>query len=213
MQGRMDQPRKEMHAYYDRRASEFDDWWTGSGLFEGRDRPGWKEELTRLQEILASLPAVRTLDLGCGTGFVTQRLEATSLVGLDQSRSMLTLARARLPKARLVRGDGLALPFRAASFDRVFMSHVYGHVLPEERNRFRAEARSVAHEIVVVDAGPRGSVQRDEWQERRLGDGSCHRVYKRFFTPPLLLEEWGGGKVLHDGSWFVAVVASAIPTR
>ena len=205
MQAPMDPPRLQMHAYYDRRAPEFDDWWEGTGLFEGRDRPGWTEELAELGAVLASLPAARVLDLGCGTGFVTRKLHATSLVALDQSASMLKLARTRLPGVRFVRADGLALPLAAASFDRVFTSHVYGHVLPEERARFRAEARSVARETVVVDAGPRGAGSRDEWQERRLRDGSSHRVYKRVFTASSLLAEWGGGRVLHDGHWFVAV--------
>ena len=205
MQGPMDPIRHEMHAYYERRAPEFDDWWKGTGLFEGRDRPGWKEELTELGAVLASLPAARVLDLGCGTGFVTRKLNATSLVAVDQSGSMLALARSRLPEVRFVRADALALPFVAQGFDRVFTSHVYGHILPEERERFLAEARRVAREIVVVDAGPRGGGPRDEWQERKLQDGSRHRVYKRFFTARSLKDELGGGRVLHDGVWFVAV--------
>ena len=205
MQAPLDPPRHQMPAYYARRAPEFDDWWEGTGLFEGRDLPGWTQELAELDAVLASLPAARVLDLGCGTGFVTRKLHATSLVALDQSASMLKRARTRLPGVRFVRADGLALPFSAATFDRVFTSHVYGHVLPEERARFRAEARLVAREIVVVDAGPRGAGSRDEWQERRLQDGSAHRVYKRFFTASGLLAEWGGRRVLHDGHWFVAV--------
>lgn len=207
MQGSMDPLREGMHAYYEQRAPEFDDWWQGIGLFEGRDRPGWQEELAELTAVVASLRVARVLDLGCGTGFVTRQLQASSLVALDQSGAMLALARSRVAEARFVRADALALPFLAASFDRVFTSHVYGHVLPGERARFRAEARLLAPEIVVVDAGPRGGGVRDEWQERRLGDGSRHRVYKRFFKAADLLAEWGGGRVLHDGHWFVAVAA------
>jgi hypothetical protein len=30
-------------AYYDRRAGEYDEWYTGEGLFALRDRPGWDE--------------------------------------------------------------------------------------------------------------------------------------------------------------------------
>ena len=39
-------------------------------------------------------------------------------------------------------------------------------------------------------------------------DGSRHRVYKRFFDAAMLAAELGGGRVLHEGHWFVAVVAS-----
>jgi hypothetical protein len=40
-----------------------------------------------------------------------------------------------------------------------------------------------------------------------LGDGSRHRVYKRFFTGASLAAELEG-RVLHDGYWFVVVAAS-----
>jgi hypothetical protein len=38
-----------------------------------------------------------------------------------------------------------------------------------------------------------------------LDDGSSHRVYKRYFRADELAAELGGGTVLHDGRWFVAV--------
>ena len=66
----------------------------------------------------------------------------------------------------------------------------------------------MGRELVVVDAGPRGGPPREEWQERPLCDGSRHRVYKRFFEAATLAAELGGGRVLHEGRWFVAVVAS-----
>ena len=44
---------------------------------------------------------------------------------------------------------------------------------------------------------------REEWQERKLNDGTRHKVYKRWFDGPGLAAELGGGEVLHDGRWFV----------
>jgi ubiquinone/menaquinone biosynthesis C-methylase UbiE len=196
-----------MHAYYDRRASEFDDWYLGTGIFAARDRPGWDEELAVLIRTIEALRPARTLDLGCGTGFLTEHLPAPRLVALDQSGAMLRRARERVPRARFVRGDGLALPFPDASFERVFTGHVYGHIRSEDRERFLAEARAVGSELVVVDAGRRGGPPRDEWQDRQLKDGSRHRVFKRFFTAQSLLAELGDGRALHEGPWFVAVVS------
>ena len=201
----MGRPQDEIADYYDRRAPEFDEWWEGGGAYQGRDRPGWNEELRELTGLVQALSPARTLDVGCGTGFVTQHLSGPLRVGLDSSFSMLRHTRSRLPGVLLVRGDGSALPFAAGAFDRVFTSHVYGHILAEDRGRFRSEMLRVGHELVVVDAGPRGGGAREEWQERRLRDGSRHRVYKRFFTAAGLAEELGGGLVLHDGHWFVAV--------
>jgi SAM-dependent methyltransferase len=194
-----------IRAYYDQRAPEYDDWYLGTGLFGARDRPGWQEELAALLRTLAALPPRPTLDLGCGTGFLTRHLGGQPLVGLDQSPAMLGLARERAPHGHFVRGDSLALPFRDGTFGRVFTAHVYGHILPGDREAFVSEARAVGAEVVVVDAGPRAGPPRDEWQDRTLNDGSRHRVYKRFFTAAALLAEWGGERVLHEGHWFVAV--------
>ena len=41
------------------------------------------------------------------------------------------------------------------------------------------------------------------------GDGTRHRVYKRFFRGADLAAELGGGEVLHDGAWFTVVSATA----
>src|SRR5947209_15023024 len=41
--------------YYDRRASEYDEWYTGQGLFAERDRPGWEDEVSQLVGLVASL--------------------------------------------------------------------------------------------------------------------------------------------------------------
>ena len=59
-------------AYYEARAREYDDWVYGTGLFAGRDRPDWHAERERLQDALAALPPARTLDVACGTGWMTQ---------------------------------------------------------------------------------------------------------------------------------------------
>jgi ubiquinone/menaquinone biosynthesis C-methylase UbiE len=193
-------------AYYDRRAPEYDDWWLGTGLHADRDRPGWEEEVDALIRALAALPPARTLDVACGTGFLTRHLPG-EVVGLDQSESMLELARARVPGGVFVRGDGIDLPFPDEAFERVFTGHFYGHLEDGERRRFLDEARRVAGELVVVDAALREGHDPVETQERVLKDGSRWEVYKRYFTAEGLARELGGGRVVHAGRWFVAVRA------
>jgi len=180
-------------AYYERRAAEYDDWWRGTGLFATRHRSGWHEEAAALTRTLEALPPARTLDVACGTGFLTQHLRG-EITGLDQSASMLELARKKVPEGRFVQGDALELPFANASFERALTSFFYGHLEEDDRESFLREARRVASELVVVD-----SALRD--------DGSRWRVYKRFFDPDLLADELGGGRTLFTGRWFVAVQA------
>jgi len=191
-------------AYYDRRAPEYDEWYLGSGRFAGRDRPGWDEEVEALRRTLEALPPARTLDVACGTGFLTRHLPG-AIVGLDQSESMLEEARRQAPNATYVPGDALSLPFEDGSFERVFTGHFYGHLEKPERDAFLREARRVAPELLVVDSAIQQPGVDEEWQERILNDGTRWEVYKRYFAPETLAAELGGGSTAFAGRWFVAV--------
>ena len=195
-----------MRAYYEQRAAEYDDWWLGRGLFAKRERPGWEDEVAEVVRVLRALEPARVLDVACGTGFLTRHLRG-DVVGLDQSETMVAIAAQRLPGGRAVQGDAVPLPFADGAFDRVFTANFYGHLVEPERAPFLAEARRVAPELVVLDAARRADTDAEEWQERKLNDGSRHRVYKRFFTPEGLAAEVGGGRVLHAGHWFVIVAS------
>ena len=189
-----------MEAYYERRSAEYDDWYLGAGLFAERERPGWEQELSSLIGAIRELPPAMTLDVACGTGFVTRHLPG-DVVGLDRSPSMLAMTGRRVD-APLVLADAFALPFRDRSFERVFSGHFYGHLVEERRQPFLDEARRVAGELVVLDAALRADVEPVQIQERVLNDGSVHRVYKRFFQPEQLAAEIGG-EILFAGRWFL----------
>ncbi|HEY3160990.1 MAG TPA: ubiquinone/menaquinone biosynthesis methyltransferase [Vicinamibacterales bacterium] len=85
-------------------------------LSYGRDRK-WKDRLIALASITRD---DRVLDLACGTGDILFRAAKTArlAVGLDVTFRMLQLAAAKTgrPRAPLVTGDMLALPFPAAHF-------------------------------------------------------------------------------------------------
>jgi ubiquinone/menaquinone biosynthesis C-methylase UbiE len=190
--------------YYDARAAEYDDWYLGVGLFARRHRGGWQEDLDQLQLDISALPVTSTLDVACGTGFLTRHLRGPLTI-LDQSERMLAIARRRVPQAACVQHDALALPFDDDAFARVFTAHFYGHLEPGRREQFVAEARRVAPELVVVDSAIRPEHDPEEWQPRTLNDSSRHIVYKRYFDPGGLAGELGGGEVLHASRWFVMV--------
>jgi len=192
-------------AYYDARAAEYDEWYLGQGRFAARERPGWDGEVAGLVSLVRGLPPARTLDVACGSGFLTRHLSGL-VVGLDQSPAMVALAQSRLPDGVALTGDALDLPFADGAFERLFTGHFYGHLPPPEREAFLCEARRVAGELVVVDSAPRPGVPAELWQERVLNDGSRHRVFKRYLTAAQLAGEIGGQPLL-DGRWFVAARA------
>jgi demethylmenaquinone methyltransferase/2-methoxy-6-polyprenyl-1,4-benzoquinol methylase len=194
--------------YYDTRAPEYDEWYLGAGRFASRERPGWLDAVSALEQAVRKLEPARTLDVACGTGFLTRHLRG-SVTGLDQSERMIEIARERMPSAEFVRADAIPLPFGGRSFERVFTGHFYGHLDRDEREAFLAEARRVAPELVVVDSAVRPDHGREEVQERILNDGSAFEVYKRYFDGAELARELGGGTVLHSSEWFVMVASPA----
>src|SRR5262249_36629559 len=81
-----------------------------------------------------TVPA-RALDLGCGTGYLTQdlarRFPKAHVTGMDISEGMLSVAQRRLgSRAALVCANAYGQPFATASFDLVTSSIVY-HWLPQ----------------------------------------------------------------------------------
>ncbi len=195
-----------MKEYYDTRAPEYDEWYLGLGRFAARERPGWDEAVRALEDAVAGLPPARTLDVACGTGFLTRHLRG-DVTGLDQSARMIEIARERLPSAAFVQADAIPLPFADGSFERIFTGHFYGHLDGPARAAFLAEARRVAPELIVVDSATRPDHEREEQQQRILNDGTVFEVYKRYFDGSGLADELGGGMVVHASDWFVMVAS------
>jgi demethylmenaquinone methyltransferase/2-methoxy-6-polyprenyl-1,4-benzoquinol methylase len=200
-----------MQHYYDVRAPEYDHAYTGEGVWDGM-QPGLYDEVPALEAFVASLPAQRTLDVACGTGFLTRHLRGDA-IGLDFSRAVLSVAREKRLTCPLVQGDALHLPFPDRSFERLFSSHFFGRLERDERARFMTEAKRVADSVVILDNPAqdgnhdylfsRGH-QNEGWEERPLLDGSVYTIYKKYFTPEELVEEMGGAEVLYSTEWFLA---------
>jgi SAM-dependent methyltransferase len=179
--------------YYDLRAGEYDA--TAWDALEDVE----SAEVAGLVEALSLLPPARTVDVACGTGFLSQHVPG-ALTLLDASGSMLRRAAVRVPGADTIEADAIPLPFPDRSFERVFSSHFVDHLRPPERERFLSEARRVADELVLVQE--RGDEHREGLLDRGLRDGSRHEIYKVVFTPESLLGELGGGDVLYEGTLF-----------
>jgi trans-aconitate methyltransferase len=83
-----------------------------------------------LVELMAPRPAERVLDLGSGTGDLTQAIaeQGARVLGLDASPEMVDAARRKYPALEFVVGDGQELSFEN-EFDAVF-SNATLHWMP-----------------------------------------------------------------------------------
>jgi SAM-dependent methyltransferase len=112
--------------------------------------PGWfNKEIDRLQNRTWSRTlsycslsqGAPVLDVGCSTGRWVRRLEETglSVVGIDQSSEMLSLARKRGTLSPMVSGEVQNLPFRDESFKCVSAVTVIQHIPSQEQVRALSE--------------------------------------------------------------------------
>lgn len=86
------------------------------------------------------------LDLCCGTGYLTSRIRAREVVGIDLSANMLLRNKEKSPmsKVSFIRGDAFNLPFAEDEFDSIYCSlatHEFKNINPILTEAFRVLKR------------------------------------------------------------------------
>jgi hypothetical protein len=196
--------------YYDRRAaqgvrgvSHAVEYWTGLGVEV--TAADIEAEAAQLERHLRGLAPARFVEVGAGPGTFTTMLPGWG-IALDQSDTSLRVLLAGPAHVSAVRADALALPIPDQGVERVFATHIYGLLGAEARRALVSEARRVAREVVIVDAGRPAGVPAEHWQDRTLPDGSSWRICRRHFDGPDLAAEVGG-RVLFAGRFYVLIAA------
>ncbi|MBS2015599.1 MAG: class I SAM-dependent methyltransferase [Deltaproteobacteria bacterium] len=136
------------------------------------------------------------LDVCCGTGAAMTHLRALCrerVVGIDFSEGMLEEARRRVTaspgsaRVELVRGDALDLPFEG-QFDVVTSVGAFGHILPEDEERFvRGIARALRSggRFVFATSGmPRIT---EPWWWAARGFNAVMRVRNALLEPAFIM--------------------------
>jgi ubiquinone/menaquinone biosynthesis C-methylase UbiE len=101
------------------------------------------------RKALHGLKARSLLEIGVGTGKNLAHLTSLLSVGIDTSRQMLTLARARFPGTTLVIGDAHSLPFCDGSMEvSLFFYCMAVLASPVEALK---EALRVSSRVIVID--------------------------------------------------------------
>ena len=162
-------------------------------------------------EWLAPLPALRWLDVGCGTGsfteLIAERCAPIEVQGVDPSEAQLAFARRRRggQRAAFLRGDAMALPFEQQRFDAAVMALVIFFV-PDPAKGAAEMARVVRPGGLVAayawDVLGGGFPFNPIWEETRAAGG----------TPLLPPNPYAGGLEELRGLWTDAEL-EAVETR
>jgi ubiquinone/menaquinone biosynthesis C-methylase UbiE len=178
--GPPDVVKQQVAAHWDRRAPTFDEDF-GHSIRTPDERAAWDRILDL---ILAGRGALKCLDAGCGTGFLSFELAARGhdVTGVDFAPAMLAEARRKAAQQsvsiRFEEADAERLPWPAASVDLVISRHVLW-TLPHPEAAIDEWMRVLrpGGRLVVVDgqfdAGaappPSGSARTSE-EYARVGD-------------------------------------------
>jgi len=187
----------ELARYYAKRASEYERIYA---------KPERQADLSALRERIGSMfSGRRVLELACGTGWWTPVIaqSAAQVTALDLNDEVLEIACAKeLPAGRVefVKGSAFALPDFGRRHDGLFAGFWWSHVRLEELDAFLASAvAAVAPGSLIafldnryVEGSSTPVSHRDaggnEFQLRKLSDGSSHEVLKNFPGPGELIQ-------------------------
>lgn len=186
---------RETISYYDERAEEYEEIYLGKGpAIPAPD--AYKNDVTKISEMVLSFGRGHLIDIGCGTGFwlpyYAQNCSRITLV--DQSEKMLSVCKRRVDKLGLkgkchfVQGDFFEVTFEGYLFDSAFVGFFISHLTPTiERVFFKKLKRILKSggQLMVIDSA--WAIKRQQYrkkeglQKRVLNDGRIFTIYKRYF--------------------------------
>ena len=105
---------------------------------------GYQQVLGTIYRTIRENPGKRVLDIGFGTGVLTRKLYADGyeISGMDFSEQMLSIARAKMPEADLIRHDfsqGFPEYFGSKTFDFMVCTYAIHHLDTPQKAAFIRE--------------------------------------------------------------------------
>ena len=185
-----------MLRYYDQRAREYEEAYVlGTGTASIPDPGVFRTEAALLAGIVGRFGHGRLIDLACGTGYwlscYADRCSSVTL--FDQSQGMLDECRQKITRlgigqrCRVVAADFLGYQFEPAAFDCALVGFFLSHLTePQEGALFQALERMLtcSGRFLILDSAYSAERARFnakiERQQRRLNDGLCFEIYKRY---------------------------------
>jgi len=136
--------------------------------------------LSRVVELTEPSHGLSILDIGIGTGLLTERFpEGLSLYGVDVSERMMDKIREKGLNVHLSKGDFCDIPFPAGHFDRVVSTFAFHHLTPAEKVAAFKEIDRVLNNhgvLVIGDFMFEDENQRNQLVQKFLHEGRSDMV-------------------------------------
>ncbi len=136
------------------------------------------EEEARAQLLADLVPpdARAVVDVGCGNGFITNRIRNPVVIGVDTSAGLL-----RSLRCHAVAGSAEALPLKEGSADVVILSEVLEHLATESLQRLVNEIRRLRPRRLIISVP----------EEEDIGFSVCVCAYGHAFHPSRHVQSLG----------------------
>jgi ubiquinone/menaquinone biosynthesis C-methylase UbiE len=209
-------------AYYQSRASEYDEWFLRQGRYDHGPELNqkWFQEVEQVQKILNQFkPGGEVLELACGTGLWTQQLQshAQHITAVDAVAEVLKLNEQRLHSSKVQYLQADIFTWQPEEqYDVVFFSFWLSHVPGQYFEKFWHTVRRALKpggRVFFVDSKPELSTTarnqdlgdaRSGTVTRRLNDGREYQIVKIFHKSEDL------EKMLKQAGWQVRVKETAL---
>ena len=134
---------------------------------------------------------ISILDIGTGTASLAGRLhkKGYNIIGVDQSREMLAVAKEKFPNLKLRLGQFLKLPFENKSFDCIIATYSFHHLDEREKTLALDEMTRVLKDegkIILGDIMFENNIIKQEIVEK-FNDCEREAVQEEFF---ILIDEF-----------------------
>jgi ubiquinone/menaquinone biosynthesis C-methylase UbiE len=222
---------QEMLLYYDERAAEYDDVYSGQGPAIRRYADQYQQNTAEVCEIVAGFGHGHLIDIACGTGFWAPYYarNCQRFTFVDQSTGMLAECKKRIESLGLAsvshfaQGNVFDVALEPAAYDCALVGFLLSHFTSVQEDAFFQKLKGIlkpSAQVMIIDSywserRKAGGKKREGEQERNLNDGRAFKIYKKYFDETdfetMLKRQQFSIETLHVGKLFIAAIAQRSP--